>query len=549
MKTYIFALPRDVLRTVANYLLENEEQNKQIFSFNSEWRNFMNSSKEQFWEWKIQSQIVILRGIYAQQFSQSREFRERISQTIQKPEEQLKLAFRFIRNSNLTNHLKLKFLGIQLKNTDPYLSIEVADFPKVVREIDFDGYHVTNIENCPPVRKFKYTDFQFPNPAKISTNVSSLRIIEEATFSYINLLNYHTLSHLQSLSISYTNSIADVSCFKSIKKLGFIECPNITDESSLRDVRDLQLSRCQGVTDVSALGRVYSLNLMYSNSFRDISALNRFRTLNLSECLQVDDVSSLTNVYDLHLYRFQGSYLSSLRSVERMELWHCPNIIDITMLTTLKELAIYHCPQILCFHGLSNLRNLTVCGTDNKVPFKVDSGIAVFSNLEELCLFEMNLSENTDALEVNTSTNLRFQHFKNLKKLSLAFCCFNEILQNTFSSLCDLTIRSCNFNSSSIPFIPFLKVLKIYYCQKLTDLEILGDGLAHGPKKSFSTDVEVSSCGELKQISIHRAVSRLKVNFCPQLQDITMNRPIGSLQAKRCPKLNTPIFVSDHKRC
>jgi hypothetical protein len=405
MKTYIFALPRDVLRTVANYLLENEEQNKQIFSFNSEWRNFMNSSKEQFWEWKIRSQIVILRGIYAEQFSQSREFRERISQTIQKPEEQLKLAFLFIIDSNFKYHLKLKFLGIHSKGADSYLSIGVADFPKVVREIHFDGYHVTNIKNCPPVRNFKYTDFQFSGPAKISINAGSLHIIEEATFSYINLLNYHTLAHLQSLSISNTNSITDVSCFKNIKKLKFLECPNITDVSSLRDVQDLQLCRCQGVTDVSALGRVYSLNLMYSTSFDDISALDRVHTLDLSNCLQVDDVSSLTNVYDLHLYRFQGSDLSSLRSIQRMELWRCPNIIDITMLTTLKELAIHHCPQIVRFHSLSNLRILTVCGTDHKVSFTVKSGLAVVSNLEELCVLEINLQENIDAVEINTSTN------------------------------------------------------------------------------------------------------------------------------------------------
>jgi hypothetical protein len=117
------------------------------------------------------------------------------------------------------------------------------------------------------------------------------------------------------------------------------------------------------------------------------------------------------------------------------------------------------------------------------------------------------------------------------------FCCFNKIPQYTFSFLCFLRVEGCNFNSSSIPFIPCLKVLKIYVCENLTDLEILGDDL-EGPKKSFSTDVEISSCRALKLISICREVSQLKVTCCPQLHDITMNRPIGSLQANHCPKLN-----------
>jgi hypothetical protein len=414
-----------------------------------------------------------------------------------------------------------------------------SEFPSVVGEIYFSGYHITNIENCPPARKFAYADNRRDGPAEISVNLSSLCIIEEAEFSCINLLNYNTLYHLQSLSIYNTNSITDVSCFKSIKTLKLSACPNITDVSTLGDVHELRLFYCQGITDVSALGRVYRLDLSNSKNVTDITALDKVHTLNLSYCSQITDVYSLKQVFEFHLAYFQGSALSSLRNIEKLSLFHCPNISDITMLTTLLELRVSKCPGIVHFHGFSNLRILGIGHVNNSQAFKVESGLEVFSNITQLYLSEMDLSERDNALDIPVSTFLVFHHFKNVKDLTLYHCRLNEIPKKTFSSLRSLLLEDCIFVSLVIPLIPCLRELKIYLCDKVTDLEISSDDDEHqNTKKPFSTYVDIFDCRELKQIAIRRAVSRLDVNCCPELQDLILNHRIGSFKAASCPKLN-----------
>jgi hypothetical protein len=46
----IVCIPQDLLYFVANYLLIREQQNKLIFKFSRDWRNFMNTSKQYFVE-------------------------------------------------------------------------------------------------------------------------------------------------------------------------------------------------------------------------------------------------------------------------------------------------------------------------------------------------------------------------------------------------------------------------------------------------------------------------------------------------------------------
>jgi hypothetical protein len=61
MKRDLFSLPKELLYLVANYLLELDQQNKLIFEFSFDWRNFMNTSKELLGGWKKKTRKIVLK--------------------------------------------------------------------------------------------------------------------------------------------------------------------------------------------------------------------------------------------------------------------------------------------------------------------------------------------------------------------------------------------------------------------------------------------------------------------------------------------------------
>jgi hypothetical protein len=86
-------LPKDVLCFVANYFLGKDDQNKKIFQFPIDWRNFLNASKEYFGQWKKETQIIVLSIPHAETFYKSQEFREVIFQLVETPQLQVELIF------------------------------------------------------------------------------------------------------------------------------------------------------------------------------------------------------------------------------------------------------------------------------------------------------------------------------------------------------------------------------------------------------------------------------------------------------------------------
>jgi hypothetical protein len=76
MTSSLLSLPQDILRLIANYFKTVEDQDKQIFQFPLDWRNFLDTSKEYFKQWKKESQLIDLSSDYADKFYQSKTFRK-----------------------------------------------------------------------------------------------------------------------------------------------------------------------------------------------------------------------------------------------------------------------------------------------------------------------------------------------------------------------------------------------------------------------------------------------------------------------------------------
>jgi hypothetical protein len=85
----IVSLPTDIFYHVFNFLLPESRDDRQVFKFSADWRNFGNASKNHFSYWKKQTQIINLKPLNSDKFSRSSKFRERIYGLVENAQEQL----------------------------------------------------------------------------------------------------------------------------------------------------------------------------------------------------------------------------------------------------------------------------------------------------------------------------------------------------------------------------------------------------------------------------------------------------------------------------
>jgi Leucine-rich repeat (LRR) protein len=545
----IVSLPSQIFYLLANYLLPLAEQEKRIFRFSSDWRNFINASKEYFAEWKRQCQLIKLDFFDSKHFQRSAEFRQKIFEMIRNPLEQLELRF------HLSEEPPERSLYEGVKRVK-FFNGQLANFPSVIGEIYFRNCHLAvTPENFPEVRTFSYfADGQSSD----EIDTSCIRILEEATFDRVSLLNYQSLSNLQSLSISSTESVSDVSCFRNIPKLKFYACHSITDVSCLGNVRELELFYCSGITDVSALGRVYKLKLIACENVTDvsslgtvhqlkldgctnikeISALGNVPILGLDYCRKVRDVSGLQTVRDISLVGFEGNDLSGLKSVEQLDLRYTPGVTDITMLKTVKSLHIDYSSGITDFRGLENLRLLHVHFFDYEQDyedvleshFRVTSGIEVFVQLTDFHIYGCIFKEKEESSD-NSTISLQFQHVPNVRTLKFHHCLFSRF-PNVFPHLQSLIFYECKDLSFLSELPSSLGYLEIRSCPKLKKLDLTG-----GDGKFPVYLVTLYECDDLSEVQISRKISKLHCIECMELKELRVYSQIGYLRVEGCPEL------------
>jgi hypothetical protein len=470
----------------------------------------MNTSKRYYGEWKRQSQKIILKS--ATKFRASSKFRERIGQIIADPLTQLELHI----SSHVCNILKRVDRGSLFKTFGPVTP----------GSIHFEYCKLISLTSFPPMSKISFRCCKIEDNDK-RLDVACLKILEEASFISMDLENYQLLSHLKSLSISCTDSITDVSCFRNVPKLKLYSCPKVSDVSSLENVVDLSLSYCDGCTNVSGLAKVLILRL--------------------EGCPNVKDLSPLKNLRELHLVRFEGNDLSPLQTLVKLVLFDCPYVKDITMLKNLKQLQVSYCDQIRQFHGLDNLKDLCIGGAwAEPIKFTVATGNPAFAKLDRLKALGINFFEDEKSEskleDVSTPFCLSWKHIRNARFLSL-YKCKLDSFPESFTHLHSLTISHCR-DFAFLPALPHLGYLEIEECVKLKKLQLfgneeeesVGDERKEGHyMKTPVYSVKIIKCMELTEIHVHRKVCHLVIDNCEKLSSLLVtNCVIYHLKTKNC---------------
>jgi hypothetical protein len=509
-------LPRDILAFIANYFLASEDQNKKIYVYRYDWRNFMNTSKENFGQWKKESQLVVLTFPQSETFYNSEEFRERILHSINNPRFQLDLILnRF--SPDPANPLDVRSVKIDLKRLNGIRKIGLmSGFPVSCKitscenlDVDVISLNTVRIKDLSFLSNVKSVSYSADRSVMFGTKIdlAPLQHIEKGIISVTKCANYHLLANLLSLELSDCTSVTDVSCFANIPDLNLCNCENINDVSSLSRVHTLDLSYCKGVTDVSSLKNVHTLTLDF--------------------CENVSDISGLENVYSLSFHMFPGTDVSGLKNVVILDISNSENVSDISMLHSLRELNVTGCVKIKELTGLTNLKELTI-DHQNKITSEVEI-IAKLVTLDMTIELEGHNENRFIPKEMKPWEDFDMLTTRpNLKHLVVNG--FNALVEFPFmANLLSLTICTCNkLTKLAFPALPLLESLKITNCFNLESVHLLGDSTLKFSLETFRLHFNDT----LRKVQIDRKVSRCFIENCSRLEVIELHQQVGYL---RCP--------------
>jgi hypothetical protein len=502
MAAPLLSLPQDILGFIANYLLPEPQQNKIIFRYSYDWRNFLNSSKKYFGQWKKESQIIVLTDSYARRFRVLKGFREEIYQCVENPRFQLDVVFD---EEGEGPEVNLQSLGSMRKIHLNYYDC-LAPPAMDVDEISLVECRIKDFFFCSNIKSVEV--FQLDEPFDGIFDFSLFQNIEKGVFSLGSTLtvNHHLLSNLKSLEL-YSSAITDVSCFQNI--------PHLT------------LNWCSGITDVSSLGKVHTLDLFGCANIRDVSALGRVNTLDLSHCIQVTDLSALEWVYSLTFEGgFLGTDLSGLTNIVILNILEAMFVTDITMLQSLQVLNMLGCEGITSLSGLSRLKELWIYDSDIK---RITRGNEVFPQLTTLHL----IGEYPPCSQF-------LQTLDHLHDLELHSFDWNDSsCISLLPGLCSLTLSYCG-GFTTLPQLPVsLGYLKIIDC-RLESLII-----ARKEEAAFPLyDLIIENCHLLKKLQIDEKVFKCKISRCYKLSSIIVNEQIGYLIIRRVESLEKVVHYS-----
>lgn len=371
-----------------------------------------------------------------------------------------------------------KFLSIDVRPRTPIINIKTIDKLSGVNKLHINSALIGNI-TVPEVDTFIL---------RLCTNINIESIyarhikIISCTFALDASFKAFTVAHIESLTITSSSQVEDVSVFAHIKHINLSCCGNLRNIHMLKNAHTLDLSDTN-VIDVSALGRVHTLNLSNTN---------------------VKDVSMLGNVKDLNLY--------NCASIE-----HGVIVCDMHTLTCSSIVSIQE-------HSLNgNIQNLSWM-TWETYRSRVDA--TIFAGIQEVKLSQMSVKN--------------AHMFNNTKVLSIYNCTFLKPLSaGVFANTRELYLSRSTI--SDVSMLGHLFKLCLSHCENVIDVSALGNvyyldiswtNVRDGSKLKNVKILNIAGT-KIRDVSAYKRAKVVDVSYC-EIRDLSPLKNVKVIFAQSC---------------
>lgn len=300
-----------------------------------------------------------------------------------------------------------KFLDVVVRSTIPFKIIKTLDVLSEVNSIDITYVPVNGI-SVPDVDTFILRlckDISIESIHARNVKLFNCTFARDASFRAF------AIAHIESLTITSSSQIEDVSMFAHIKHINLSQCSKLRNVHMLKDAHTLDLSETN-VIDVSALESVHTLDLSGTN-VEDVSMLGNVKYLNLDKCKHIKHG---VIVQDMHTLT-----CSSLKSIQEQSLhgniqklswsWETyRSCVDATSFAGIQEVQLSGA-TIKNTHMFNDTKVLFIYNCSFLKPLRA----GVFANMRELLLPHSTIS---DVSMLGHLFKLQLYHCENVKDVS-----------------------------------------------------------------------------------------------------------------------------------
>ncbi|XP_048133303.1 disease resistance protein L6-like [Rhodamnia argentea] len=261
-----------------------------------------------------------------------------------------------------------------------------------------DTYKTSNIIPCNMpwigrLSKLRKQHLCLLNVQATSTGWSSLSLLEKLTLSGLDLQTLKQLpSNLRVLELDNTQVMqVELDGLSQLEKLTITRCELVTRisiTSSLRKLREADVDSCNKLVEVQILGILKS---MESISFSGCKSLERLVCLSEEAGCNELQAPELSDGW-----RRVSLVSSSLKMLQKFQLWRCPELQEIRFISTLealKEVVVRECTSLKRLDGLSNLRNLKCLEIKGCESLQTLEGMNELERLEQLKVYRCSSME------------------------------------------------------------------------------------------------------------------------------------------------------------
>ncbi|CAK4141672.1 unnamed protein product [Aphanomyces euteiches] len=265
--------------------------------------------------------------------------------------------------------------------------------------------------------------------------------------------------------------------------------------------------------DLAALASFYALSFTRNHSFTQVCELRRVHTVCFDSCDGLQDVSGLTSVRDLKLKmcpKASNASLATLTQLERLEIYRCVQLTDLSALTSLKNLVVessnqYTTAMRIQAPNLSFCRLVLVAYSHREVAHVAHLELVNARAIDQEAS-AMTAQHSRFVCHQSRLTDVTWLHGVQAVDLTGSWCLHDiSPLRNVF----DVNLTGC---SAVVDVSPLRHVTKLNltHCFRVTDVSAL----------SHVRELNLTGCWNIRDVSALTHVEKLDLTGVGKLESI-----------------------------
>jgi hypothetical protein len=299
-------------------------------------------------------------------------------------------------------------------------------------------------------------------------------------------------------------------------------------------ILSLSLEGCKGLTKIPVFKSLEKIEMRFCHDIVDIAPLSSAKHISILTCTSIlnDQMKNIQNVQSLFLYNMEKiTNLPNFPYLTNLTIHSCPNFTGIDKVPSLCIANIMYCNSFFLVSPLRHVKILRLRGCH---------ALRDISSLENVQRIDLtNCKAITDVRSLRGDTVLLdgcsnisdISALKNVRVLDLSYCDSVDDV-SMLKNVSSLSLNGSNHIANlEHQLAGNFKILNLNFCNQMDSIVHLGRTLKH------LVSLTVSRCYKIDDVSSFGHLEHLDISHCFRVSDVSMLGNLKKLNVSYCTRI------------